>query len=101
LGAGKKNDMVTLHLAKVAPKMARLDAAPLRKRSAVRGEIVVDVKAGDALLGLTEGWTVERFVVVRKKEEVTKRAAGKKGAPKKANTTKKSSSAKKPMAKKK
>ncbi len=38
LAAGKKNDIVTLHLAKAAPKMTRLDAAPLRKRSAVRGE---------------------------------------------------------------
>ncbi len=69
LAAGKKNDIVTLHLAKAAPKMTRLDAAPLRKRSAVRGELVVDVKAGDAVLGLTEGWAVERFVVVGKNED--------------------------------
>ncbi len=62
LAAGKKNDIVTLHLAKAAPKMTRLDAAPLRKRSAVRGEAVVEVKAGDAVLGITEGWAVEKFV---------------------------------------
>ena len=62
LGMGKANAIVTLHLLKAAPKMSRLDEAPLRKRSAVRGETVVDVKAGDALLGLTEGWAVERYI---------------------------------------
>jgi len=78
LGMGKPNAIVTLHLLKAAPKMARLDEAPLRKRSAVRGEAVVEVKAGDALLGLTEGWAVERFVVLGKKEEKKKTAAKKK-----------------------
>ena len=62
LGMGKPNTVVTLHLLKAAPKMARLDEAPLRKRSALRGETVVEVKAGDTLLGLTEGWSVEKFV---------------------------------------
>ncbi len=71
LAAGKKNDIVTLHMAKAAPKMTRLDAAPLRKRSAVRGEAVVEVKAGDAVLGITEGWAVERFVVVGKNEDAS------------------------------
>jgi DNA gyrase subunit A len=69
LGMGKANTIVTLHLLKAAPKMARLDDAPLRKRSAVRGETVVEVKAGDALLGLTESWAVERFVMLEKQEE--------------------------------
>ncbi|HEX7541200.1 MAG TPA: DNA gyrase subunit A [Anaerolineales bacterium] len=78
LGMGKPNAIVTLHLLKAAPKMARLDEAPLRKRSAVRGEVVVEVKAGDALLGLTEGWAVERFVVAGKKEEKKKTGAKKK-----------------------
>ena len=62
LAAGRKNDIVTLHLAKAAPKMTRLDAASLRKRSTVRGEAVVDVKAGDGVVGLSEGWLLERFV---------------------------------------
>lgn len=62
LALGKPNTIVTLHLLKAAPKMTRLDAAPLRKRSAVRGETVVDVKAGDAVTGLCEGWWVERFL---------------------------------------
>jgi len=78
LGMGKPNAIVTLHLLKAAPKMARLDEAPLRKRSALRGDSVVEVKPGDLLLGLTESWAVERFVVVGKKEEKKKTAAKKK-----------------------
>jgi DNA gyrase/topoisomerase IV subunit A len=89
MASGKKNDIVTLHLAKAAPKMTRLDAAPLRKRSAVRGESVVEVKAGDAVLGLTELWAVDRFVVVQKKEAAVKRnsATSKKSAVKKQRET--------------
>lgn len=85
LGAGKKNDIITLHLAKAAPKMTRLDAAPLRKRSAVRGDAVVEVKAGDAVLGITEVWAIERFVVLGKKEEARKKkpVKSKQAAPKK------------------
>jgi len=70
LASGKPNTIVTIHLAKAAPKMTRLDAAPLRKRTAMRGERVVEVKAGDAVLGLSEGWELERFV---------KKAEGKNG----------------------
>jgi DNA gyrase subunit A len=73
LGMGKANAIVTLHLLKAAPKMTRLDDAHLRKRSAMRGDTLVEVKAGDALLGLTEGWAVERFVVVVKKEDKKKK----------------------------
>ncbi len=72
LAMGKPNAVVTLHLLKAAAKMARLDEAKLRKRSATRGETVVEVKAGDMLLGLTEGWAVERFVELVKKEEKKK-----------------------------
>jgi DNA gyrase subunit A len=67
LAAGKKNDLITIHLAKAAPKMTRLDAAPLRKRSAVRGEAVVEVKAGDAVLGVTEAWVLEKYVTISPK----------------------------------
>ena len=76
LAIGKPNAIVTLHLLKAAPKMARLDEAPLRKRSALRGEVVVDVKPGDALLGLTESWAVERFVELGKKDESGKKGKG-------------------------
>jgi len=78
LAMGKANAIVTLHLLKAAPKMARLDEAPLRKRTAIRGESVVDVKPGDALLGIAEGWAVERFVELVKKEEKKKAPAKKK-----------------------
>lgn len=61
IATGKKNDIVTMHMFKAAPKMTRLDAAPLRKRAAVRGDAVVDVKAGDAVLSVTEGWVLERY----------------------------------------
>ena len=78
LASGKGNAVITLHLAKAAPKSTRLDAAPLRKRAAVRGESVVEVKPGDAVVGLTEGWVLERFVVAGKKEEVKSKKAAKK-----------------------
>ncbi|MCS7011487.1 MAG: DNA topoisomerase 4 subunit A [Anaerolineales bacterium] len=68
LALGKPNSVVTLHLLKAASKMTRLDAAPLRKRSAARGEAVVEVKAGDAVVGLTEGWSLERFVQTAEKK---------------------------------
>ena len=72
MAMGKANAVVTLHLLRAAPKMARLDEAPLRKRTAMRGESVVEVKPGDTLLGLTEGWAVERFVELVKKDEKKK-----------------------------
>jgi DNA gyrase subunit A len=78
LASGKGNAVITLHLDKAAPKSTRLDAAPLRKRAAVRGESVVEVKAGDAVMGVTEGWVLERFVVAGKKEEVKSKKAAKK-----------------------
>jgi DNA gyrase subunit A len=80
LGMGKPNTIVTMHLLKAAPKMARLDEASLRKRSAVRGETVVEVKPGDAVLGLTEGWALERYVTSspKGKKVEEKRAARKK-----------------------
>jgi DNA gyrase subunit A len=78
LGMGKPNTIVTLHLLKAAPKMVRLDEAPVRKRTALRGEVVVEVKAGDMLVGMTEGWVVEKFVVLLKKEEKKKNSPARK-----------------------
>ena len=68
--------------------MTRLDAAPLRKRSAVRGEAVVEVKAGDAVVGVVEGWMLERFVVLGKKEIISKKkkGTGKKKPPRTRNS---------------
>ncbi|MFH2102109.1 MAG: DNA gyrase subunit A [Chloroflexota bacterium] len=67
MASGKKNDLVTLHLLKAAPKQTRLDAAQVRKRAAVRGDLVQEVKAGDAILGLTQGWEIGRFVTLAPK----------------------------------
>ncbi len=78
LAMGKANTVVTLHLLKAAPKMARLDQAPLRKRTAMRGDSVVELKPGDVLIGLTEGWAVELFVELVEKVEKKKTPAKKK-----------------------
>ncbi|MCF6277951.1 MAG: hypothetical protein L3J16_04280, partial [Anaerolineales bacterium] len=62
LAVGKDTQVVTLHLLKAAAKSARLDEAPVRKRSSARGGDVQEVKLGDAIIGLTLGWDAERFV---------------------------------------
>ncbi len=90
LALGKPNTVVTLHLFKASPQMTRLDAVPLRKRSAVRGESVAEVNPGDAVTSLTEAWMLERFVAVGKKE---------KGKEKKAASTNKKAPARKPAGK--
>ncbi len=52
IAAGKGTLRVTLHLMKLSAKSMRLDEAPLQTRSA-RGQEVVELKAGDEVLGLT------------------------------------------------
>ncbi len=64
LAIGKGTHVVTLHLRKAAAKQTRLDEAGLKKRAAVRGDVVVEVKPGDAVIGLTDGWMVEKYVAV-------------------------------------
>lgn len=49
---GKENMTVGIQLRKMAARSLRLDEVPLRKRTAVRGDVVVEVKAGDAVMGL-------------------------------------------------
>jgi DNA gyrase subunit A len=66
ISSGKKNSIITLHLLKAASKMSRLDAAPIRKRSAVRGAPLVTLKAGDAVVNLTQGWEAESYIVVKR-----------------------------------
>ena len=61
-GMGRGTTHLTLHLLKAAAKQTRVDEAPLRKRSALRGDAVVEVKPGDAVTALTEAWTVERYI---------------------------------------
>jgi DNA gyrase subunit A len=62
LAVGKGNAVVTIHLHKAAAKSARLDEAGIKKRAALRGDRVVEVKPGDEVIELTEPWAVERFV---------------------------------------
>jgi hypothetical protein len=77
--AGKDNWVATIHLAKAAAKSHRLDEAKLRKRAATRGEALVEIKAGDAVTGVTLGWMVDRYI---KLDRAGERANGKKPATK-------------------
>ena len=90
LATGKPNNVATIHLLKAAPKSTRLDAAPVRKRAAVRGDSVVDVKAGDAVLAVVMGWEVENFVkLVEVKKPKPKKTPAKKKAVTKSEAKKK------------
>ncbi len=76
MAVGKDTLRVTFHLAKYAAKMARLDDAPLRKRSTARGKSVVDLR-GDRITAFTIPWDVPR--------PQKKRTAAKKGKSPKAS----------------
>ena len=90
---GKGNWVASIHLSKAAPRSARLDEASLRKRTATRGDHLVELKPGDTVMGVTLGWMVERFIKIEKKEEAPK--------PKKVAKAKKAASAKKKVGAKK
>ncbi len=62
MGIGKGTVRATFHLAKFAAKMARLDDAPARKRTAVRGAEVVEVRSGDRIVGFNIPWETPRPV---------------------------------------
>jgi DNA gyrase subunit A len=62
IAIGKYTQRVILHLAKYAAKSIRLDDAPLQKRTAVRGKVVLEVRKGDRLLGLSVPWDIPRPV---------------------------------------
>lgn len=80
MAIGKGTLRATFQLAKYAAKMARLDDAPLRKRTAARGAKVLDVKAGDRIVGFSIPWIVPRPLAESKPKKRTTR--------KKANTPK-------------
>ncbi len=109
VASGKANAMATIHLSKGAPKSTRLDAANIRKRAAIKGDAVVEVKAGEEVISVNVGWAVERFVkkvVVEEakgeKKSATKKSAEKKAVAKKEVKSKKAASKpKKSMLKKK
>ncbi|WKZ37073.1 MAG: DNA gyrase subunit A [Anaerolineales bacterium] len=103
VASGKPNHVATIHMSKGAPKSARLDAAGVRKRAASKGDPVVEVKPGEAVLSVNVGWTVERFlgvqkVVGRKEEKRTSSPKGKEKAGKRVESRKKKAA--KPAAKK-
>jgi DNA gyrase subunit A len=103
--SGKPNYVATVHLLNLAPKSTRLDAAPVRKRAAVRGESAVEVKAGDTITAVVMGWEVENFVSLSEKKEgkkapATRKVAAKKPAPKAKPATTSSSRGKKPTSRK-
>ena len=101
LATGKPNTIATIHLLNLAPKSTRLDAAPVRKRAAVRGDSVVDVKAGDAVLAVVMGWEVENYVKLVEAKPVKKAPAKRKStAAKKPAATSSVKGKKKPAAKK-
>ncbi|MCL4273629.1 MAG: DNA gyrase subunit A [Anaerolineales bacterium] len=107
IASGKPNYMATIHLTKGAPKSTRLDAAGVRKRASTKGDLIVEVKPGEAVTSVNVGWTVERFLGAQKAEgkkegkRRPERAEGRKEAkPKKAAPVKtKSPKGKKPAAK--
>jgi len=68
IAVGKGTMRATVHLAKYAAKMARLDEAPVRKRSTQRGVSFVEVKAGDRIVGFSVPWVVPRPLELKKKK---------------------------------
>jgi DNA gyrase subunit A len=68
LAVGKGTVRVTIHLANYAAKMTRLDGAPTRKRTAVRGAEVIQLKTGDRIVGFCVPWKIHRPVQTKKKK---------------------------------
>ncbi len=60
MAVGKGTVRATIHLANYAAKMTRLDDAPTRKRTAIRGAEIVEVKSGDRIVGFGVPWDIER-----------------------------------------
>lgn len=108
LAIGKGTTSITIHLLKAASKSARLDEAGLKKRAATRGDVMVEVKPGDAVTGITTCWDANRYVEVKTPETppaikpVAHKSASKtKPATGKTKTASKPAAKKKPVAKKK
>ena len=93
MAVGKGTLRATFHLANYAAKMARFDDAPLRKRTAARGAEVVEVRAGDRIVGFSVPWDVPRPVETSKPKAST--AQKKPRTSQKKISTSKTSSAKK------
>jgi DNA gyrase subunit A len=72
VATGKPNNVATVHLSKGAAKSARLDLAAVRKRPAGKGDVVVEVKPGEEVVAVVVAWSVDKFVQIKKVEEVKK-----------------------------
>jgi DNA gyrase/topoisomerase IV subunit A len=81
--SGKPNHVATIHLSKGAAKSARLDMASIRKRAASKGDSVVEVKAGEEVVSVNVGWSVEKFVMTVKEEKREQREVKKEKEAKK------------------
>ncbi len=89
LATGKPNHIATVHLLKMAPKSTRLDAGPIRKRAAVRGDQAVDVRPGDTVTFVTTGWDVEKTIKLVEAKKPARKAPAKKRTAKKKTARKK------------
>lgn len=67
IAVGKGTVRATIHLAAFAAKMTRLDDAPSRKRTAIRGAEVVEVRSGDRITGISVPWDIQRPLKSEKK----------------------------------
>jgi len=76
---GKPNLRVTVHLARLAAKMTRLDAAPLRSRPA-GGKLVVEVREDDSITSVTVPWELPSDFLKGSKPSGKSSATGKKAA---------------------
>jgi DNA gyrase subunit A len=80
LALGKPTAHVALFFTKAAARSARLDEAPVRKRAA-RGHDLIEVKPGDAVIGLSFGWEVKKYLSEKKEVESGKKKEGKTSPP--------------------
>jgi len=90
---GKGNGIVTLHLLKAAAKSSRLDAAVVRKRAALSGDSIVEIKPGDQVLGIAAPWLLENYLEIKPGATAVKpadrsRTGSKKSASKKGKGSK-------------
>jgi DNA gyrase subunit A len=72
---GKGTQKITVHCLKSAAKSVRLDAAPTQSRVS-QGQPILDVKAGDELLGITVLWEAPQFAVEAKKPTRRRKVPG-------------------------
>ena len=68
MAVGKGTVRATIQLANYAAKMTRLDDGPTRKRTAMRGAEVVEVRSGDRIVGFSVPRDIQRPIKIKKKK---------------------------------